>query len=149
MVCFAEGDDMGVMDWFVIKSREERAADERRYKRFAFPYGEAQRKEIERLISGLMPSEPSDTAMAVYLMGREGYLGSYKMDEEDRAARSEEEKRAGCIRILKRQLQGRHKKLLPYYMALILADADIDEELRYPDEEELRKRAEELGKELG
>ena len=139
---------MGVRDWFVIKSREEREADERRYKRFAFPYGDAQRKEIERLISELLPTEPADTAMAVYLMGREGYLGSYRMDEEDRDARSEEEKRAACIKILRRQLQAGHRKLLPYYMALILADAAVGEELSYPDAEELRAMATELGKEL-
>ena len=41
-------------------------------------------------------------------------------------------------------LFGRYKKFIPYYKALVLADAQVDETLNYPSVEELRRRAEEL-----
>ena len=140
---------MSLSDMFVWRSKKERERERQKYERFAFPYGESQRREIERLLKELLPKEPGKTAMAVYLLGREGYLGSFKMDDEDRAERTKEESLNGAVYRLSLQLSGRYKAYLPYYLALILADVDIDEKLQYPSAEELRKKAEELKESLG
>ena len=90
---------MSIADWFVFKSKKEREAEQKRYRRFAFPYGDEQRARLEEILGELMPSEPRETALAIYLIGREGYRGSFKMDEEDRAERTEEEKQAAHRRM--------------------------------------------------
>lgn len=140
---------MSIADWFSFKSKEEREREARKYTRFAFPYGEAQREALAKLIAELLPNEPDTTAMAVFLMGKEGYLGSFKLDAEDREARTEEDKLAGALWILKRQLRGKNAAYIPYYLALVIADAAVGEDLRYPEAEEIRKEAEKLRTELG
>ena len=114
------------------------------YDRWAFPYGPAQKEKLQQILKELMPKEDPIAAMAVYLIGREGYLGSFKMDAEDLAARTEEKKRSAMDYVLAEQLRGKSKKFLPYYKAIILADAKIDKDLNYPSIEELQKMAEEL-----
>ena len=65
---------MGFIDWFTFKSKEEREADERRYRRYVFPYGDKQREAVAGLIAELMPKEPASTAMAVFLICKEGHI---------------------------------------------------------------------------
>lgn len=137
---------MGFADWFTYKSAKQRAKEEKLYARWAFPYGEAQREKLTQLMQELMPQENPKAAMAVFLIGREAYLGSYHEDPEDLQERQESEKMEALDRILDKQLFGRYRKLQPYYKALILADAQVDETLNYPGAEELRRRAEELKK---
>ena len=135
---------MSIADWFVFKSKKEREAEQKRYRRFAFPYGDEQRARLEEIVGELMPSEPRETAMAIYLIGREGYRGSFKMDEEDRAERTEEEKLAEATAALRNMLRGKLMDLLPLYLAVVIADAGVDERLQYPSIEELRRLAGEL-----
>ena len=135
---------MGIMDLFTIKSPEEEAEDSRRYDRWAFPYGEAQKEAVKELLRQLLPKEDLRTALAVYLIGREGYRGSYQKEERT-DLRSREQRLQDANRALRRQLVGgRLRKLLPTYMAVILADLEVDEQLQYPSTEELRRRAQEL-----
>ena len=137
---------MGFSDWFIYKSAKQRAKEEKLYARWAFPYGTAQREKLAQLMRELMPKENPQAAMAVFLMGREAYLGAYDADPEDLQDRQESQKIAALDRLLDRQLFGQYRKLQPYYKALILADAEVDENLNYPSVEELRRRAEELKK---
>lgn len=135
---------MGILNWFTFKSPEERARDSRLYDRWAFPYGEAQKAKVRERLRQLLPEEAPSTAMAVYLIGREGYLGHYKETPEELARRTEEEKLRGGAAALKKQLLGRNRRLLPRYLALIVADEQVDEELCYPPEDALRQAAQEL-----
>ena len=137
---------MGFADWFTFKTPKQREREERMYARWAFPYGRAQQETLTRLIKELLPKEDSRVAMSLFLMGRQAYGGAYNDDPEDLQERSEEEKLAALDKVLERQLFGKYKKLLPYYKALVLADAVVDETLNYPSAEELRRRAEELMK---
>ena len=139
---------MSFVDWFAFKSKKQREAEQRKFQRFSFPYGDEQKKCIERLLGELMPKEPAKTAMAIYLLGREGYHGSFKMDAEDRAERTEDESMRGALYVLSNQLKGRYRKYLPYYLALILADSRVDEDLQYPDAASLLKEAESLKESL-
>ena len=131
-------------DMFTFKTRKQRERDAKRFDRWAFPYGDAQRQKLIGILKELLPKEDPKAALAVYLMGREAYKGSFKDDAEDLAERTEERKLRALDYILKEQLFGRYKKFIPYYKVLVLADAHVDETLNYPSVEELRRRAEEL-----
>ena len=131
-------------DMFTFKTRKQRERDAKKFDRWAFPYGDPQRQKLIAILKELLPKEDPKAALAVYLMGREAYKGSFKDDAEDLAERTEERKLRALDYILKEQLFGRYKKFIPYYKALVLADAQVDETLNYPSVEELRRRAEEL-----
>ena len=136
---------MGTLaDMFAFKTRKQRERDAKKFDRWAFPYGEPQRQKIAQLLKELLPKEEAKAAMAVYLMGREAYRGSFKDDPEDLVERTEERKLRALDYTLKTQLFGRYKKFVPYYKALVLADAQVGSELDYPSVEELRRHAEEL-----
>ena len=134
----------GIADWFSFKTPKQRAKEQRQYDRWAFPYGQEQKEKVMNLVRELLPKEDPKAAVAIFLMGRQAYLGSFKDDEEDLAERTEADKMASLDYILKSQLFGRYKKFIPYYKVLVLADAQVDETLNYPSAEELRRRAEEL-----
>ena len=131
-------------DMFTFKTRKQRERDAKKFDRWAFPYGDPQRQKLIGILKELLPKEDPKAALAVYLMGREAYKGSFKDDAEDLAERTEERKLRALDYILKEQLFGRYKKFIPYYKVLVLADAHVDETLNYPSVEELRRRAEEL-----
>ena len=134
----------GFADWFTFKTPKQREREAKKFDRWAFPYGEPQRQKLMELVKELLPKEDPKAAMAVYLMGREAYRGSFKDEEEDLAERTEERKLRALDYQLKTQLFGRYKKFIPYYKVLVLADAQVDETLNYPSVEELRRRAEEI-----
>ena len=134
---------MGFGEWFTFKSAKQRAREEKQFARWAFPYGEAQKEKIAAIIKDLLPKEDPRSAMAVFLMGRQAYRGSFKDDPEDLAERTDADKMAALDKMLAQQLFGRYKKFIPYYKVLVLADLDVDERLNYPSAGELRRRAEE------
>ena len=134
----------GIADWFSFKSPKQREREQKQFARWAFPYGDAQKEKLLELVKELLPKEDPKAAMAVFLMGRQAYRGSFKDDAEDLAERTEERKLRALDYTLKEQLFGRYKKYIPYYKALVLADAKVDETLNYPSVEELRRMAEEL-----
>lgn len=135
---------MGFADWFAIKTPAQRKRESMLYDRWAFPYGPQQREKLQKILVALLPKEDPISGMAVYLIGREGYLGSFRSLPEDLAERTEESKMAAMRYALEGQLRGKYRKNVPYYMAMILADANIGPDLAYPSVEELQKKAEEL-----
>lgn len=135
---------MSIVNWFLMRSPEQRKADSAQYDRWAFPYGEEQKARITALLSALLPEEPPSTAMAVYLIAREGYTGPFQSDEAARQSRTEEQRLQGCRAALKKQLPGPHRSKAPRYLALIAADLEVGPELAYPTAEELLQRAEAL-----
>lgn len=133
-----------IAEWFTFKSAKQRAREEKQFARWAFPYGEAQKEKILELIRQLLPKEDPKAALAVFLIGREALIGSFKDDPEDLAERTEQNKMAALDRTLENQLFGRYRKFIPYYKALILADQYVDETLNYPSVEELSRQAEKM-----
>ena len=133
-----------ITDWFTFKSAKQRAREQKQYDRWAFPYGDAQKEKLIQIVKELLPKEDPKAALAVFLMGRQAYGGSFKDDPEDLAERTEATKLKSLDYLLSTQLFGRYKKFIPYYKALVLADSKIDETLNYPSVEELRRMAEEL-----
>ena len=135
---------MGFADWFAFKTPAQRKLESQMFDRWAFPYGLEQREKLQKILMELMPKEDPTAGMAVYLIGSEAYLGSFKADPQKLAERTETRRMNAMDYVLNGQLRGRLKKYLPYYKAMILADANVDENLNYPSIEELKKMAEEL-----
>ena len=133
-----------ISEWFTFKSAKQRAREEKQFARWAFPYGDVQKEKVLGIIKELLPKEDPKAALALFLIGRQAYRGSFKDDPEDLAERTEKNKMNALDQALETQLFGRYKKYIPYYKALILADLDVDETLNYPTAEELRRRAEEM-----
>ena len=135
---------MGFSEWFTFKSAKQKAREAKMFAQWAFPYGDAQKEKISQLIRELMPKEDPRSGLAVFLMGRQAYRGSFLDDPEDLAERTEDDKMTALDKVLEQQLFGKYRKFFPYYKVLVLADLEVDETLNYPSVEELRRRAEEL-----
>ena len=123
---------MAWWNFFEIKSFKQKEEEQRQYTAWAFPYGPAQQSKVQQLILELMPDE-NKTGLVVYLIGREAYQN----------AETEDPMVAAC-RAMRDQLPGRHGKKRYLFLALILADAQIDESLQYPDAETIRQEAKKL-----
>ena len=136
---------MGLAELFSFKSKAEREREARAYEKWAFPYGQPQREKVSAILKELLPEEPGSAALAVFLMGKEGYVGSVKEDPDEVAAKSEEKKLKRIRARVDNLLPGKKKKkLISRYVALIIADSKVDESLNYPSVQELRKSAQVL-----
>lgn len=123
---------MGLADFFTIKSFREKKREQEAYNRWAFPYGQLQQEAVRALILELMPDE-KNTGIAIYLIGREAYQS---VEESDPLAEA--------YSAMRSMLAGKHAWKIYTFLALILADANIDEDLKYPDAQTIRKMAKEL-----
>ena len=123
---------MAWWNFFEIKSFQQKEEEQRQYNAWAFPYGQTQQRIVQERILELMPDEKK-TGLVVYLIGREAYQN----------AEFEDPMVAAC-RAMRHQLPGRHGRKCYLFLALILADAQIDENLRYPDGETIRLEAKRL-----
>ncbi|MBQ4642373.1 MAG: hypothetical protein IJB47_08000 [Oscillospiraceae bacterium] len=129
------------LDWLGLKSKQQRKEEARKYDLWAFPYGPEQKKVVIRLLQTLLPEEKPKLALMIYLAGKQGYAGGDPI--KDRAPKEcSFEKRLYYARwAMENMLRGKYKKLLPRYMALIIADQQVDASLNYPSVEELRQAA--------
>ena len=123
---------MGFREFFEIKSFKQKEAEQRQYNQWAFPYGEKQRKIVNDLILELM-SDEKKTGLVVYLLGREAF----------QEAEREDPMVAAC-KAMGDQLPGKHRRKQYLFLALILADSQVDESLCYPEAETLRQEAKRL-----
>ena len=114
-----------------VKTWKQKEEEQRQYYAWAFPYGQAQQEIVQNLITELMPDEKK-TGLVVYLTGREAYQNA------------DMEPMVEAYRAMRNQLPGRHGRKCCLFLALVLADAAIDENLRYPDGEAIRQEAKKL-----
>ncbi len=137
---------MGFADWFTMKSARQREIEQKKYARWAYPYGEPQKEKLLSIMKELLPEEKGKMVMAIYLLGKEGYVGSYAEDREFMPERTQQEKIARAVVKMNPFLTGRMRPRMYRYLALIMADTQVDESLNYPTVEQLRRQAEELEK---
>ena len=125
--------------WLTFKSKEQRKKEEEAYAVWAFPYGTAQQEKIRSLLQELLPREDTALAMMCFLLGKEAYCDKYEENldpRRDPLADAAFALRSGGFRCKKQDLA--------LYLALIVADARVDEGLAYPSAEELRGAAQQL-----
>lgn len=132
---------MDIADWLGIKSREQEEREFQAFSENSFPYGQPQRDKIEELLSQLFPKEKKQFTMMLFLLGKQYYHGYGLRNEQDYQGLTQEERLNIAAKSLSRQLTGKHRKSLTTYLALIAADAQVDENLLYPTAQEIQEQA--------
>lgn len=132
---------MDIADWLGIKSREQEEREFQAFSENSFPYGQPQRDKVEALLSQLFPKEKKQFTMMLFLLGKQYYHGYGLRNEQDYQGYTQEERLNIAAKSLNRQLTGKHRKSLTTYLALIAADAQVDENLLYPTAQEIQEQA--------
>ena len=132
---------MDIADWLGIKSREQEEREFQAFSENSFPYGQPQRDKVEELLSQLFPREKQQFTMMLFLLGKQYYHGYGLRNEQDYQGYTQEERLNIAAKSLNRQLTGKHRKSLTTYLALIAADAQVDENLLYPTAQEIQEQA--------
>ena len=131
---------LGEFSLFSWKSRATQEREQEEYAKWAFPFGEKQRERLEALLLAVFPKESVTATLISFLTCKELYEGVLKKsDSVDDAVNTLINKHKRYKRILR-------KKDMPSYIALVLADADVDENCEYPDADEIREQAQEIEK---
>jgi len=129
---------LGEFNLFQWKSREAREREEKEYGEWAFPHGPQQRERLVALMRELRPREKPVFMLMGFLTCKELYERHLKkLEEREKALHYmvNEEKKY-------RQLIG--KKDMTTYLALVLADAELDENCEYPAADDIRAVVAEL-----
>ena len=127
-----------------MKSKREREREQREFSHWAFPYGKEQQEKLRRLMRELFPREAPELAMMAYLTAREVYLDKYGDYADDPAFDPETE----ALAILAKGSVRPPRGDIPVYVALVVADAGVDERLSYPTREEVLAIAKQLQEKL-
>ena len=123
---------------FTWKSKSTQEREQEEYDKWAFPYGEKQRDKLQELLLSVYPKESIPTTLIPFLTCKELFEGIRKKSA------SREEAIDVLINKQKKYKQILKKKDMTTYIALVLADADVDERCEYPAADEIRERAREL-----
>ena len=135
-------------EWFGMRSAKQKAQDAQNYNRWAFPYGQSQRQKIESILKDLFPDEDPLIAMMLFLQGKEAYTGEDPLEGKGPRNCSEQTRIDYAVGAMKETLTGRLRKRLPLFLALIVADQQVDETLQYPQKSELLALAETMEQHL-
>jgi len=129
---------LGEINWFSFKSKATQQKEQEDYARWAFPYGQKQRDNLEALLREIFPGETVPSMLIPFLTCKELYQGVLqKTGSVDSAIDA-------MINIQKKYKQILKKRSMTTYLALVLADAVIDERCEYPTLEEIKNWAAEL-----
>ena len=125
----------GIFSW---KSKEEQKREQDEYAAWAFPYGQNQRDILEALLRGVFPKINIQIALISFLTCKELYEKALKRSGSRDEAKAELfNKQSSYKNIIK-------KKDMPMYVALVLADEEIDEQCVYPTADVILTNAREL-----
>jgi len=129
---------LGEYQIFTWKSKATQEKEQEAYEKWAFPYGQKQRDALQELLFAVYPKESVPTTLIPFLTCKELYEGILvKAGSRDGAIDVLVNKQKKYKQIIK-------KKNMTTYLALVLADADVDEQCEYPTAEEILARAKEL-----
>jgi len=123
---------------FSWKSKEAQDKEDEEYAKWAFPYGEKQRENLVALLLSIYPKETIATTLVPFLTCRE----LYEMALEKNG--SSDESVCAIIDPKKRYKNIIKSKDMSTYLALVLANAKIDERCEYPSADEIKAKAAEL-----
>jgi len=124
---------------FSWKSKSARKKEQAEYEVWAFPYGQKQRENLQELLLTIFPKETVPTTLIPFLTCKELFDMALENRTPDMAVDALINSQKKYKRIIK-------QKDMPTYVALVLADAEIDENANYPSADEIRARARELEK---
>lgn len=130
---------LGEFNMFSWKSRATKEKEQKEYEIWAFPYGQKQKESLMVLLKELFPKEPIPMCIVSFLTCKELFEESLKYSASSDEAINE---------VMKEQKRYKHiikRKDMPTYIALVNADAGIDENCQYPLADEIRAGALEIG----
>ena len=126
------------MTFLGFKSQAEIQKQQEEYKAWAFPYGEQQKEALEVRMKELLPKESPQFLMFGFLTCKEFY--EKQMEKED----SGEFDIVKFKATLKKRRNVVNQKHVHIYIAIVLADKNIDEKCEYPSAAEIMENAEKL-----
>jgi len=129
---------LGEYHLFTWKSKATQQKEQEDYEAWAFPFGEKQREALQTLLFEIYPKESVPTTLIPFLTCKELYEGILKKTG------SREEAVDVMINKQKKYKQIIKKKTMATYLAVVLADADIDEQCDYPAAEAVLEKAREI-----
>jgi len=129
---------LGEFKLFQFKSRAQIEKEDKQYALWAFPYGDLQRTRLTSLLEELNPKASKQIGIASYLTCKELYE---KTLEDTKTPEAATEK---MLKVIRNYQQLIRTKEMPLYLALVLADSEIDEECRYPSADEIKKQIQEF-----
>jgi len=129
---------LGEFKMFQFKNKEQREKEEREYAFWAFPYGDLQRENLSALIRELKPKESIPILLTSFLTCKEIYESTLEKSE------SQEDAIDKLLNEIKKYNQLIRPKEMPMYLALVLADKDLDETCEYPSADAIKVKAQEL-----
>ena len=131
---------LGEYTLFTWKSKATQEREQEEYAKWAFPYGEKQREKLQALLLAVYPNESVPTTLIPFLTCKELFEAVLKKcGSRDAALDTIINKQKKYKRII-------HKKDMTTYIALVMADAEIDDQCEYPGVDEIRARVQELDK---
>ena len=125
---------LGEFKLFQMKSKKQRDKEAREYAAWAFPYGDTQRDKLSALICELLPKPSGSIGLASFLTCKELYERTLEDSE------SPEEAIDKMVNVIRNYSQLIRNEEMPIYLALVLADAELDEKCEYPTVDEMRSR---------
>jgi len=129
---------LGEFHLFTWKSKSTQQKEQEVYEKWAFPYGTKQREALQKLLFEIYPKESVPTTLIPFLTCKELYESILeKAGSRDGAVDTMINKQKKYKQIIK-------KKAMSTYLALVLADAGIDENCEYPSADEIFAAAREL-----
>ena len=129
---------LGEFKLFQFKNREQREKEEREYALWAFPYGDLQRDNLTALMRELIPKESIQIFLASFLTCKELYESILEKSESREVAIER------MLNEIKRYNQLIKPKEMPMYLALVLADEELDERCEYPPVEVVKAKIQQL-----
>ena len=125
---------LGEYSFLTWKSKAAQESEQKEYAKWAFPFGEKQREKLQALLLSVFPGESVPGTLIPFLTCKELY------ENIKQKTGSQEEAVDALINKQKKYKQLIKKKDMATYVALVLADADIDEQCNYPPADEIRAR---------
>ncbi len=118
--------------WFNFRNKKQIEEDAKAFSNSIFPYGEAQKEKTISLLKEMMAYKDEEMMVYNYLVLKQ--LVMKKGEDPD------------LIKLAKKNVRNtlRNSDDVYLYLALALADKQIDEKLDYPSKEELQNKANEL-----
>jgi hypothetical protein len=129
---------MALGDWnlFTWKSKATQAQEQIDYEKWAFPYGQKQRQNLVKLMLEIFPKESEQTTLIPFLTAKELFGKFCKTPDLFDFAIG---KMLTDVKKYKRIIR---KKEMPIYVALVVADARIDQNCEYPSAQQIKDMAE-------
>ena len=129
--------EINILSW---KSRAKQQEEQAQYEKWAFPYGEPQRENLLALLKELYPGESDPMVLVPFLTCKELYESALKTHGSRVNAVD------ALINDVKKYKRLIRKKDMTTYLAVVLADCDIDESAVYPGADEIKESIKELDK---